>query len=226
MLQWPTGRYEVLRELGSGALGAVSLVRDKFHQGRLVALKRFHRDSLSAEAIADLRRHFLLLRRVRHPNVARVFDVAYSQAENTMLVTTEFVEGVGVVSALRSQGEQVVLDVALQLLRALAHLHSCGLVHYNLKPSNILVTEVESGLRVRLLDFAPGKLHVASLPGAEAGRPYTAPERLADEAGDARSDLFSIGAILGEILGFDVTPRSGLGALRRLVGRLDARKKE
>lgn len=235
-------RYESVQRLGRGGGEGATLVRDRYRGGRLVVMKRLPRAGYSPDATAAQRRQLLLLRRVRHPNVAPVLDVAFDEPEQTYVVTTEHVDGLDLVTYARDLAPESTADLVAGVLRGLAHVHGWGLVHHGLRPSNVLVAVGDEGPEPRLVDFAlvpSGQLDLDA-EGERAARRilYTAPELLDGKPGDARSDLYALGLVIWEILEgalpFDVEDPGRVrawhrgeravmrppGPLGRLVGRL------
>jgi tRNA A-37 threonylcarbamoyl transferase component Bud32 len=200
------GRYEILEELGSGAMGTVYLARDTV-LGRSVALKTF-RSALGADAhdLALLRKR--LLREAQtaglacHPHVVTVYDVI-DDLERGIFIAMELVEGVSLQSRLQRERRLSLaeaLAVASQVASALDHLHDRGVVHRDLKPANILITAQGT---VKLTDFGvalpedPAQTQETAVFGTPQ---YMAPEQIQGLTADARTDVFSLGVLLYEML--------------------------
>lgn len=181
------GRYEVKETLGKGGIGEVHLVADRLNGGRLIALKQIRADTLSDGALSSIAREFRLLTHLRHPNLVEVYDFALRPECH---LTMEHVRGVPWHEAGLDAAQQI--DAAIQLCRALAHIHARGLVHLDVKPQNVLL----EGRTVKLMDFG-----VARDPRDREGFGFThgfaAPEVICGEAFDHRADLFSVGMLLG-----------------------------
>jgi serine/threonine-protein kinase len=191
------GPYEILESIGSGGMGEVWKARDT-RLGRIVAIKKVkeqHSERFKQEArsIASL----------NHPNICQIFDIG----DNYLVL--EYVEGKPLSSP---QPEQEALRLAIQIASALEEAHQHGIIHRDLKPSNIMVTEKGS---VKLLDFGLAKLyeqHVSisslsteDMPATQAGAilgtvAYMSPEQAQGKQADARSDIFSFGLVLYEML--------------------------
>jgi len=236
------GRYEPLRKLGEGAGGVVHLARD-VRGGGPVALKVL-RPEAGPRALEALRAEFAALASLDHPNVVKVFDYGMCGDPPGPYFTSEFVEGPDLAAyAAAGVPLEALVEAACQVARGLAHVHGRGLLHLDVKPGNIRVTEAcdpqEPG-RVRpraiLVDFglargpAHGCPHVAALgrpSGAGAGSAagsllYAAPEVLLGEAPDLRADLYSLGATLYRVL-TGRPPFPGETALEVLRGQLERR---
>jgi serine/threonine-protein kinase len=217
------GRYELAGLLGVGAMGSVYRARDVLLE-ETIALKVLRKDlTHSAAAVGRFHREAKLARRITHPNITRVFDVAEHDGEQYM--TMECVEGESLHAMLdggRSLGVTRSLAVALQVARALGAVHERGVLHLDLKPENVVV---DASGRAVLTDFGVSKVALDSsppaLPGHAGGTPlYMAPEQLEGRDVDARTDLYALGLLLFEML-TATTPwgnRSGLvGSVARLA---------
>jgi tetratricopeptide (TPR) repeat protein/predicted Ser/Thr protein kinase len=211
-------RYEVVRELGAGSLGRVYLVRDRARGGDPIALKVVRADRVSADSLSYLRTEFQNLARLRHPNVASVYDLDRLAGRPEIFFTEEYLDGKDIVSAAKGKPLEVFVDLFVQTLRALAYVHARGLLHADMKPKNIfVVAQPESGKPlVKVMDF-----HLArelrgpldrSLRGTIA---YMAPEVVKGERPDARADLYSLGVVAYEALA-GALPFSGRSAMEVL----------
>ncbi|HEU5264830.1 MAG TPA: serine/threonine-protein kinase, partial [Gaiellaceae bacterium] len=193
------GRYRPLRPLGSGGSGSVWLALDE-RNGLDVALKIIPREG---KAAARAEREALAARRLRHERCVRAYDVGHDASH--VYIAYEYVPGRTFREALRtgSLSDPDAVEVAAQVLDALAHAHRAGIVHRDVKPSNILL-EDRNEIAVRLLDFGLAQFDgadtltaVGDVPGTLA---YIAPERLAGADATAESDVWSVGVLLWEAL--------------------------
>jgi tetratricopeptide (TPR) repeat protein/tRNA A-37 threonylcarbamoyl transferase component Bud32 len=194
-------RYEVVRLLGSGGMGAVYLVHD-LELRREVALK-FLRFDLADDPVAleRFRREVALASQVTHGNVLRVYDIG--EAQGVRFVTMQHVEGEDLATRLRREGK-LPLDELVTLFRGicegLAAAHAAGVVHRDLKPQNILVDRSGSA---HIADFGLAvSLGQASLTdrGRLMGTPvYISPEQVNGAKADHRSDIYALGTILYEM---------------------------
>ena len=195
-------RYRIVSLLGRGAMGEVYRA-DDLRLGQAVALK------LMSEAIA--RRHdglqrltdeVRLARGIAHPNVCRVYDIGY--AEGWHYLSMEYVDGETLASLLRRIGQPPGakgLEMARQLSGGLSAAHARGVLHRDLKPTNIMI---DGRGQVRILDFG---LAVAAADDVRevAGTPaYMSPEQRAGEPITIRSDLYALGRVLTELLPADI----------------------
>ncbi len=195
------GRYEILEELGSGAMGTVYRARDP-KIDRIVALKTIRLVGGAAE-IQDYRERFFreaqAAGRLSHPGIVTIYDVG--EQEQTPYIVMEHIAGETLEKLVTAAGAQRLplentLDLVQQVAEALDYAHAQGIVHRDIKPSNIIVTP--DG-RAKIADFGIAKLSVAQLttPGQILGTPsYMSPEQLSGGAVDGRSDLFALGVIL------------------------------
>jgi len=205
--------YCILEKLGSGGMGVVYKAEDT-KLGRTVALK-----VLPPERVADPNRKRRFVQEARaasalnHPNIITIYDI--DEAEGVHYIAMEHVEGKTLDRLIARHGLRVneALKYAVQMAAALAKAHSAGIVHRDLKPTNVMVTD--DGL-VKVLDFGLAKLTEAAPTGeaetavtleptTEEGTivgtvGYMSPEQAEGKAVDARSDIFSFGSVLYEML--------------------------
>jgi len=207
------GPYEILAPLGAGGMGEVYRAKDP-RLGRDVAIKVL---PASFSADADRLRRFEQEAKaagvLNHPNITAVYDIG--QHDGAPYVVQELLEGETLRAALAGGklSQRKTIDYALQITHGLAAAHEKGIVHRDLKPENLFITK--DG-RLKILDFGLAKLtHLedggpaTNLPTASAGTEpgvvlgtlgYMSPEQVKGKPADARSDIFSFGAILYEIL--------------------------
>src|SRR5450432_891362 len=211
------GPYETLSLLGAGGMGEVYRARDS-RLKREVAIKVLpHALSLDTDRLRRFEQEALATAALNHPNILAVFDIGTN--EGSPYVVSELLEGETLRERLRggSIATRKALDYALQIAHGLAAAHEKGIIHRDLKPENLFVT---NDGRVKILDFGLAKLvetpegtPVTGLPtatahGAAATEPgvvlgtlgYMSPEQVRGRGADARSDIFSFGAILYEML--------------------------
>src|SRR6266446_3761680 len=193
-------RYRVVALAGRGGMGEVYRAED-LTLGQVVALK-FLPATLSQDATALARFHAEVrtARQVSHPNVCRVFDIG--ETEGTLFLTMEYVDGEDLASVVRRIGRlwpDKATEIARQICAGLAAAHERGVIHRDLKPANVML---DGAGKIRITDFGLASI-AASIQGAEvrAGTPaYMAPEQLAGREVSTKSDIYSLGLILYEIL--------------------------
>jgi tRNA A-37 threonylcarbamoyl transferase component Bud32 len=196
------GRYEIVAELGRGAMGVVYKARDP-QIDRMVAVKTVSMWGQEREEEAEFRMRFMneaqAAGRLHHAGIVSIFDVGENPENKDAYIVLEYVSGESL-NKILAREKKLPLPRALQLAEevaeALDYAHAQGVVHRDIKPGNILVTE--DG-HAKIADFGIAKLNLAhfTLPGRVMGTPaYMAPEQLSGEGVDGRSDLFSLGVIL------------------------------
>jgi serine/threonine protein kinase len=203
------GRYEVVRELGKGAMGIVYLAKDPLI-GRLVALKTIRPAAHSDDdETKEFQQRFIREAQaagiLNHPNIVTVHDIGLDDSTGISFISMEYVEGHNVKEIL-AQGRALTFDqigdIVAQIADALDFAHSKGIVHRDVKPANIIIIE---GNRAKITDFGIAKIAsgVANLTstGQFLGTPnYMAPEQIKGAPVDGRTDIFSLGICLYECL--------------------------
>jgi serine/threonine protein kinase len=201
------GRYEILAELGRGAMGVVYKARDP-KINRVVAVKTISLVGQSPEGEAEYRERFFreaeAAGRLSHPGIVTIFDMGEEPDTHAPYIVMEYVGGQSLETLLSQDGHKLPVDRALQLALELAEALDCahgqGVVHRDLKPANVLLTD--DG-HAKIADFGVAKLNLATttLAGRALGTPaYMSPEQLNGENVDGRSDLFSLGVLLYTIV--------------------------
>lgn len=196
------GRFRIVRLLGKGSQSEVYLAHDP-HLGRDVAIKtlRFANPSAQAVDIAPLLTEARTVSRFQHPNIVTLYDAGEQDGQPYLVF--EYVDGPTLAQVLKRDGPLPaarVAELAVQILDALAYAHAQGIVHRDIKPSNILLGA--QGM-ARVMDFGVAARidHEHTKRGYLLGTPaYMAPEYIADENYSPRSDLFSCGMLLHELL--------------------------
>ena len=197
------GRYEVIAEVGRGAMGVVYKARDP-KIDRFVAVKTISLSGQNPEEEREYRERFFheaqAAGRLLHPGIVTIFDTGEDPESHIAFIVMEFIPGESLDRLLSDKNKKLPIDTALQLSEELAealdHAHGQGVVHRDMKPANILVT---TDGHAKIADFGIAKVNLAHLtiPGRAIGTPaYMSPEQLEGEPVDQRSDLFSLGAIL------------------------------
>jgi hypothetical protein len=187
------GRYRVDAVLGEGGMGAVYRVEDALNPERRVALKAMHGSLLGPARVSLLRSEFKTMAGLRHPNVERVYDFESLEGTADYFFTMEYIAGRDLYSATEGVPCERIVELVVQVCRALSYLHSRRIVHSDLKPGNLLVDE--DG-QVRVLDFG-----IASGGTLMGTPPYMAPEMfLTDAAIDHRADLYGLGIVAYQLL--------------------------
>ncbi len=191
------GRFALLRLLGQGGMGTVHLALD-LSTGTECALKRLH-PKVVADPTSGLRTEFELLARVRHPAVVGVRELGFAP-DGTAYYTMEYVPGVSADRGLRRGDWRALCFAAAEVAHGLEALHDAGVLHGDLKPSNLLVVPGEDAdalpAGVRILDFGLAALLDREREGHRGTPGYAAPEVVRGDAPTIASDLFGLGATL------------------------------
>ncbi len=188
-------------------MGVVYLARDPLI-GRLVALKTFHMGSvIHGRELEMFRARFIREAQsagiLSHPNIVTIHDVVEESEEGATFIAMEYVRGTDLKEILyadRRPGLDEVVNVVGQVAEGLEYAHSKGVVHRDVKPANILITQDD---QVKLTDFGIARLDASNLTldGQLLGTPnYMAPEQIQGEPTDHRADIFSLGVVLYEML--------------------------
>ena len=217
-------RYEILQLLGEGGMGSVYRARDR-EVNRIVALKVIRPELTGNAAILDrFKQELVLSHQVTHKNVIRIYDLG--DADGLKFITMEFVEGQDLRTLIHEKKKfapEEAVEITQQICRALEATHSVGVIHRDLKPQNIM--RDQSG-RILLMDFGLARMiegEGMTQTGALVGTmEYMSPEQALGKALDQRSDLFTIGLILYELLTGKM-PFSAESALASLIKRTQER---
>ena len=197
------GRYEILDEIGQGAMGTVYRARDPLIE-RTVAIKTVSIEHLQQEG-ADAESRFLReaqsAGRLSHPNIVTIYDVG--EADGLAYIAMEYLSGATLRDLMnkRPMPLDLVLETVTQMAEALAFAHEHGVIHRDIKPSNVVVTGQRG--RIKLTDF--GIAHLTNSEQTQTGQMlgsprYMSPEQAMGRQVDGRSDIFSLGALLYEMI--------------------------
>ncbi|HLF56011.1 MAG TPA: protein kinase, partial [Thermoanaerobaculia bacterium] len=201
------GRYEILEEIGKGAMGVVYLARDPLI-GRLVALKTF-RVGFAArdDELAQFRSRFVREAQsagiLSHPNIVTIHDVVDEGPAGVCFIAMEFVKGTNLKQLFQRPDPfpiGFVIETLAQVAEALDYAHSRGVIHRDIKPANILITPEN---RVKITDFGIARIESSNLTmeGQLLGTPnYMAPEQIQGKEVDHRADIFALGVVFYEML--------------------------
>jgi serine/threonine-protein kinase len=198
------GRYEILKELGRGAMGTVFLGRDP-RINREVAIKTLPYAEIDAHELDEFKTRFFreaeAAGKLSHPNIVSIFDAG--EEHDMAYIAMELLEGRELTDFCSSDNllpVQQVLEIIFSVASALEYAHREGVVHRDIKPSNIML--VKDG-PVKVTDFGIARFADASLTktGIALGTPgYMSPEQVSGKKVDGRSDLFSLGIVFYELL--------------------------
>jgi predicted Ser/Thr protein kinase len=214
------GKYRIVGQLGRGGAGVVyKAVDETLH--RDVAVKTLNPDLANTEVMSRFRAEATILARLNHPQIATIYELF--RADGDLLMVMEFVRGESLdklserVGAISPERAAYVID---QILSALEHAHRGGVVHRDVKPANVMVTDEGS---IKIMDFG-----IARVLGAEQktvdfrlmGTPaYMSPEQVLGEEVDGRSDLYSVGVLFYRLLtgALPFAADTALGMLQRQI---------
>jgi eukaryotic-like serine/threonine-protein kinase len=204
--------YRILKELGAGGMGEVYLAEDT-QLSRNVALKLLPKASVSDQnAKRRLVREARAAAKLDHPNICSVYDVG--EADGHTFIAMQYVEGETLAERCRKKRLQLreCLEVAIQVTDALSEAHSRGIIHRDIKPQNIMLTDRG---QVKVLDFGLAKMIPQGSPADTNALtlteitehsvvvgtvPYLSPEQIHGQGPDVRSDIFSLGVVVYEIV--------------------------
>ena len=197
------GRYAILKKLGEGGKGVVFKARDTA-LNRVVAIKMLKSAVLDEEAHSRFIREAQAVARLNHPNIVSIHDIGKENEKQFFVL--EFVDGMSLREFMKTYPEgkcdiQTVLRICIDICNALQYAHSQGVLHRDIKPENILITEEGTA---KLMDFGLAKMlgqPSITQEGIVVGTvAYVAPEIALGKGADARSDLYSFGAVLYEMV--------------------------
>jgi beta-lactam-binding protein with PASTA domain/predicted Ser/Thr protein kinase len=195
------GRYRVIERLGSGGMADVYCAEDE-QLGRRVALKLLYRHlAENVSFVERFRREASSAAGLQHPNIVSIFD--RGEWDGTYYIAMELIEGRTLKDVIRERGPappDAAVDIVLQILQAARFAHQRGVVHRDIKPHNVLIDEEG---RVKVADFGIARAGASDMTetGSVMGTAqYLSPEQAQGKPVDARSDLYSIGIVLYELL--------------------------
>ncbi|OPY88644.1 MAG: Serine/threonine-protein kinase PrkC [Smithella sp. PtaU1.Bin162] len=201
------GRYEIVKELGRGAMGTVFLGKDP-RINREVAIKTLRYEEIDAEQLAEVKKRFFreaeAAGKLSHPNIVTIYDVG--EDYDIAYMAMELLDGSDLAKYCKKESllpVEEVVRVVSSVAGALDYAHANGIVHRDIKPANIMV--LNSG-EVKVADFGIARVMATSKTqtGVVLGTPsYMSPEQIAGKKVDGRSDLFSLGVVLYELLSGD-----------------------
>jgi serine/threonine-protein kinase len=201
------GRYQIVKRLGAGGMGAVFQAR-QLSMERMVALKLIHPHVVSDEVKKRFHREMQAGSRIEHPNVIQIFD--YGEEQGQLFLAMEFLDGKSLAKVLDEGviAPPRILHIATQIVRGLGAAHQHGIAHRDLKPDNVMLLQRygESDF-VKVLDFGIARfvddpeVSKMTVEGALIGTPmYMSPEQARGEAIDHRTDFYSLGAMLYQMV--------------------------
>ncbi len=203
------GRYKVMEVVGRGGMGVVYRV-EHLRMGKVAAMKVLHRDLVGdSDVVQRFEREASAVSRLHHPHTVQVFD--FGTAQGALYLIMEYVRGLDLASIISRDGPlpwKRAAPLLAQICGALSEAHDLGIVHRDLKPENVLITRTGNGRDyAKVLDFGLAKLEqeraltTATDRQQIVGTPYfMSPEQIRGDEVDARSDIYSFGALMFELL--------------------------
>ena len=196
------GRYQIIDKLGKGGMGQVYRVLDK-KLNEEIALKVIKPEiAIDKNTVERFSNELKIARKIGHKNVAKMFDL--NEEKGTHFITMEYVRGEDLKKLIRKMGQLSVgqaIPIAAQICEGLAEAHRLGIVHRDLKPQNVMVDEEGNA---RIMDFGIARsIETKGITGAGVmiGTPeYMSPEQVEGKEVDQRSDIYSLGIILYEMV--------------------------
>ncbi len=211
------GKYEIKRQLGKGAMGTVYEGWDPIIERR-VAVKTVNlpdaTDPETEEALARFRREAQAAGRLTHPNIVGVFD--YGETADVAYIVMEYIDGPPLKNLLDKQERFTIANTVRimdDLLAGLQFSHDRGVVHRDIKPANLMLT---SGGQAKIADFGIARIESSSMTqaGTVLGTPaYMSPEQIMGEVVDSRSDIYSSGVLLYQLLTGERPFEGGMSAI-------------
>ncbi len=194
------GRYKIIKLIGSGGMADVYLAYcNQLDRKVAVKLLKSSDDELAKEVFM---RESKAIARLSHPNIVQVYD--FFEEDNKQCIVMEYIQGVSLKNILRTGEreftERQVLEMGYKLSKALSHAHSNGVIHSDIKPDNIIVDEY---LEPRITDFGIAKLISDGSSGTKqmyGSVRYSSPEQVQGKIIDERSDIYSLGVVLYELI--------------------------
>ncbi len=220
-------RYEFIDVLGEGGVGVVFKARHPILD-KLVAVKMIQKNELNEEIVARFETEARAISHLDHPNIATVYDYGVTERRQPFMVM-EFIEGKTLDQVMRERGLlsfEEALDILIQICDGMSHAHKIGILHRDLKSSNLMLKEVAGSPDVlKILDFGCAKLRglraqksqALTYSGEIVGSPlYISPEQIHGKDADERSDVYSLGCVIYEVL-TDCVPHVAEDAIATMV---------
>jgi serine/threonine protein kinase len=199
------GKYVIVKEVGRGSTGVVYLSHDPYYR-RDVAIKVYNLESHDEERARVTRKMFLseahMVGMLQHPNILPIFDAG--EEDGRYYIVTEHVHGARTLSAYCKPDNLLPIDDVVEIMykcaKALHYAHSRGVIHRDIKPSNVMLTQAND---VRIIDFGIALVadsEVSRIEGIAGSPSYMSPEQVQSLEITNRSDLYSLGAVMYELL--------------------------
>jgi tetratricopeptide (TPR) repeat protein len=213
-------RYKIVSKLGEGGMGEVYLVEDTIFQGKRRALKILKGGGRNPD---HFKGEFKILSKLRHPNLVEVYDFGLVGDGPQLFYTYEFIEGKNLFEIGKDLPYDDLYEILVQVLRALEYIHSKGLIHYDIKPENVLIQKESTGYRAKLVDFGlAGEERTRDGTRIKGTVHYLAPEMAKEGPVDRRADLYSLGISLYYVVTgrLPYSGRSNFSIIKKHLGKI------
>jgi CheY-like chemotaxis protein/tRNA A-37 threonylcarbamoyl transferase component Bud32 len=206
-------RYEFLDVIGEGGVGIVFRARHP-HLDKIVAVKMLQANAQKENTILRFEREAKAISRLEHPNIAMVYDFGITERKRPFMVM-EFIDGRSLDDFIQREGAMSIkraIDLLIQICDGMAHAHDSGIVHRDIKPSNIMLKQIPMRAPVpKILDFGCAKMvepdamtqqerQLTQVGHSFGSPPYMSPEQVRGKSLDERSDIYSFGCLIYELL--------------------------
>lgn len=203
------GKYQFVSEIGRGGMGVIYKAKQPLLD-RYYAIKMLNVQQANQQTLARFHQEAKAASTLNHPNVISVHDFGFTDDDDPYMVM-DFAEGMSLANLIQSVGAihyKEALGIFIQIAAGMNHAHALGVLHRDLKPSNVMLTHPESiGAEVKIVDFGIAKINKAeecsslTQTGDVFGSPlYMSPEQASGKKVDARSDIYSLGCLMYEVL--------------------------
>lgn len=192
--------YEAIRKLGEGFAGEVLEVVEQ-SSGERRAMKLLKQQAIAEGQLAGFKREFSALTGFHHPHICKVYDFGFAESEGRYFFTVELVEGTNLYPYVERLSLEAKEEIFVQIADALGFIHAAGLVHFDIKGSNVLVSEMKGKAVAKIVDFGLAAPPVDAPDQVVGTVRYMSPEMITKkQAIDYRADLYSLGIVLYRML--------------------------
>lgn len=192
-------RYQIVGTIGSGGMGEVFQVTDLLKNDEIQALKIINSQKIDQQDVNRFKNEFLIMTKLKHPNLIRVFDFGYDKKNDIYFLVMEYIDGQPINQCFLKENLDFpeCIKLMIPILQALEFIHSKNILYRDFKPENILFNEKKR--EIKLLDFGLSDLDKAESSIVKGTIKYLAPEVINKQNIDHRSDIFSFGIMLLEL---------------------------
>lgn len=192
--------YEIVRKLGEGYTGEVFLVKESDSEDAL-ALKLLNPAAFKEGQLEAFKREFSILSDLHHPHLCKVYDFGYAENKDRYFFTSELIQGNNLYEFTDKLSLEEIEEIFIQIVDAIGFIHTAGLIHFDIKGANILITIVDNKPLVKIVDFGLAAPSVEVHENIVGTVRYISPEMITkNEEVDYRADLYSLGIVLYRML--------------------------